>query len=111
GSRDGRSTSEELTTASAEHRVDIPPAGKLYTYQRRNTSRVTFSSSRSLCSPATMKTAFVLLLTAALQLATFWGTNGDLVSKAPCRPGFSQSSYFMLISRDVLRSQSILKGK
>uniref|UniRef100_A0A674ASZ6 Uncharacterized protein n=1 Tax=Salmo trutta TaxID=8032 RepID=A0A674ASZ6_SALTR len=39
------------------------------------------------------------------------GTNGDLVSKAPCRPGFSQSSYSVLISRDVLQSQSIIKGK
>ncbi|KAM9431323.1 cadherin-4-like isoform 2-T2 [Salvelinus alpinus] len=112
GSQDGLSTSEELTTASAEHRVDVPAItrrGEIIHFTRRNTSRVAFSSSSSRCSLATMKTALVLLLTSALQQAAFWGTNGDLVSKAPCRPGFSQSSYSVLISRNVLQSQSIIK--
>ncbi|KAK6303705.1 hypothetical protein J4Q44_G00261590 [Coregonus suidteri] len=58
-----------------------------------------------------MKTVSILMLTAALQLATFWGTNGELASKAPCRPGFSQSFYSVLISRDVLQGQSIFQGK
>ncbi|XP_029579438.1 cadherin-4-like [Salmo trutta] len=56
-----------------------------------------------------MKTVSILMLTAALQLATFWGTNGKLASKAPCRPGFSQSFYSVLISRDVLQRRSILQ--
>ncbi|KAL1021464.1 hypothetical protein UPYG_G00013620 [Umbra pygmaea] len=55
-----------------------------------------------------MKTGFALLLTSAVQLATFWGCNGE--SKAPCRPGFSQTSYSLLIPRDVLQGQSILKA-
>uniref|UniRef100_A0A672J948 Uncharacterized protein n=1 Tax=Salarias fasciatus TaxID=181472 RepID=A0A672J948_SALFA len=33
------------------------------------------------------------------------------VSKGPCRPGFSQSFYSVLISRDVMQGQGILKGK
>eukprot|EP00063_Salmo_salar_P015714 XP_013990549.1 PREDICTED: cadherin-4 isoform X1 [Salmo salar] len=57
-----------------------------------------------------MKTVSILMLTAALQLATFWGTNGKLASKAPCRPGFSQSFYSVLISRDVLQGRSILQA-
>ncbi|XP_062316496.1 LOW QUALITY PROTEIN: cadherin-4-like [Osmerus eperlanus] len=56
-----------------------------------------------------MTTRIVLFLTAALQLGTFWGTNGELASTAPCRPGFSQSFYSVLISKDVLQSQNILK--
>lgn len=31
--------------------------------------------------------------------------------KAPCRPGFSQNFYTMIVSRDLLHGQSILKGK
>uniref|UniRef100_A0A3P9HWE4 Cadherin-4 n=1 Tax=Oryzias latipes TaxID=8090 RepID=A0A3P9HWE4_ORYLA len=37
--------------------------------------------------------------------------NGEPASTAPCRPGFSQSFYSVLISRDVLHGQGILKGK
>uniref|UniRef100_A0A668A5C5 Uncharacterized protein n=1 Tax=Myripristis murdjan TaxID=586833 RepID=A0A668A5C5_9TELE len=32
-------------------------------------------------------------------------------STVPCRPGFSQSFYSVLISRDVMQGQNILKGK
>uniref|UniRef100_A0A8K9UHS4 Cadherin prodomain domain-containing protein n=1 Tax=Oncorhynchus mykiss TaxID=8022 RepID=A0A8K9UHS4_ONCMY len=31
--------------------------------------------------------------------------------KPPCRPGFSESFYTVFVSRDLLRGQSILKGK
>lgn len=39
------------------------------------------------------------------------GTKVGQQPKAPCRPGFSQSFYTVIVSRDVLRGQSILKGK
>lgn len=41
----------------------------------------------------------------------FQRNNGEHASKGPCRPGFSQSFYSVLISRDVLRGQAILKGE
>ncbi|XP_039655771.1 cadherin-4-like [Perca fluviatilis] len=56
-----------------------------------------------------MRTDFALVLTAALLLDTFWRNNGEHASKDPCRPGFSQSFYSVLISRDVLQSQGIRK--
>ncbi|XP_029912574.1 cadherin-4-like [Myripristis murdjan] len=56
-----------------------------------------------------MRTDFALVLTAALLLDTFWGTNGEQASTVPCRPGFSQSFYSVLISRDVMQGQNILK--
>lgn len=41
----------------------------------------------------------------------FQRNNGEHASKGPCRPGFSQSFYSVLISRDVLRGQAILRGE
>lgn len=41
----------------------------------------------------------------------FQRNNGVHASKGPCQPGFSQSFYSVLISRDVLQGQGILKGK
>lgn len=41
----------------------------------------------------------------------FQRNNGEHASKGPCRPGFSQSFYSVLISRDVLQGQGIGKGK
>ncbi|KAF1390268.1 hypothetical protein PFLUV_G00056310 [Perca fluviatilis] len=58
-----------------------------------------------------MRTDFALVLTAALLLDTFWRNNGEHASKDPCRPGFSQSFYSVLISRDVLQSQGIRKAQ
>ncbi|XP_047450376.1 cadherin-4-like isoform X2 [Mugil cephalus] len=58
-----------------------------------------------------MRTDFALVLTAALLLDTFWRNNGEHASSGPCRPGFSQSLYSVLISRDVLQGQGILKVK
>lgn len=37
--------------------------------------------------------------------------NGEHASKGPCQAGFSQSFYSVLISRDVLQGQGVLKGK
>lgn len=42
---------------------------------------------------------------------SFQRNNGEHASKGPCRAGFSQSFYSVLISRDVLQGQGILKGK
>ncbi|XP_059189917.1 cadherin-4-like [Centropristis striata] len=56
-----------------------------------------------------MRTDFALVLTAALLLDTFWRNNGEHASKGSCRPGFSQSFYSVLISRDVLQGQGIGK--
>ncbi|XP_036389873.1 cadherin-4 [Megalops cyprinoides] len=58
---------------------------------------------------ATMKTAYVILLMSALLLGTSWGNYGDIPSKPPCRPGFSESFYTVFVSRDILQGQSILK--
>lgn len=41
----------------------------------------------------------------------FQRNNGEHASKGPCRPGFSQSFYSLLIPRDVLQGQGIVKGK
>ncbi|KAL3064544.1 hypothetical protein OYC64_000741 [Pagothenia borchgrevinki] len=56
-----------------------------------------------------MRTDFALVLTAALLFDTFGRNNGEQASKGPCRPGFSQSFYSVLISRDVLQGQGTLK--
>nr|XP_020466296.1 cadherin-4-like [Monopterus albus] len=56
-----------------------------------------------------MRTDFGLVLTAALFLDTFWRSNGEHASKGPCQPGFSQRFYSVLIPRDVLQGQGILK--
>lgn len=37
--------------------------------------------------------------------------NGEHASKGPCQAGFSQSFYSILISKDVLQGQGVLKGK
>ncbi|KAM7411548.1 hypothetical protein PAMA_021507 [Pampus argenteus] len=37
-------------------------------------------------------------------------SNGEHASKGPCRPGFSQSFYSVLISRDLLQGQDVLKA-
>ncbi|RVE70773.1 hypothetical protein OJAV_G00067780 [Oryzias javanicus] len=58
-----------------------------------------------------MRSDFAAVLTAAFLLDSFWRNNGEPASVAPCRPGFSQSFYSVLISRDVLQGQGILKGK
>ncbi|KAM7405012.1 hypothetical protein PAMP_012303 [Pampus punctatissimus] len=60
---------------------------------------------------ATMRTDFALVLTAALLLDSFWRSNGEHASKGPCRPGFSQSFYSVLIPRDLLQGQDVLKVK
>uniref|UniRef100_A0A8C3AB10 Cadherin-4 n=1 Tax=Cyclopterus lumpus TaxID=8103 RepID=A0A8C3AB10_CYCLU len=39
------------------------------------------------------------------------GSKAGQPLKAPCRPGFSQNFYTVIVSRDVLHGQSILKGK
>ncbi|XP_063065127.1 cadherin-4-like [Engraulis encrasicolus] len=56
-----------------------------------------------------MKAGFVILLIGTILLGTSWVTKGDLPLNAPCRPGFSQSFYTLLVSRDVVQGQSILK--
>ncbi|XP_035501189.2 cadherin-4-like isoform X2 [Scophthalmus maximus] len=62
-----------------------------------------------------MRAECALVLTAALLLDAFWGSNGERASSsssssAPCRPGFSQSFYSVLVSRDVLlQGRDILK--
>ncbi|KAI4823620.1 hypothetical protein KUCAC02_012198 [Chaenocephalus aceratus] len=61
-------------------------------------------------SLATMRTDFALVLTAALLVDTFGRNNGEQASKGPCQPGFSQSFYSVLISRDVLQGHGTLKG-
>ncbi|KAK9514904.1 hypothetical protein VZT92_025586 [Zoarces viviparus] len=58
-----------------------------------------------------MRTDFALVLTAALLLDSFPRNSGEHASRGPCRPGFSQSFYSVLISRDVLQGQGIRKGK
>ncbi|KAL4605001.1 cadherin-4 isoform X1 [Arapaima gigas] len=50
----------------------------------------------------------VSVLSTAL-LSASWGNYGDVPSKPPCRPGFSESFYTVLVSRDILQGQSILK--
>ncbi|XP_077404325.1 cadherin-4-like isoform X1 [Vanacampus margaritifer] len=57
-----------------------------------------------------MKTDLALVLTAALLLDTFRVNNGEHSSKGPCRPGFSQSFYSVLIPRDILQGKAIRKG-
>ncbi|MFT7800799.1 cadherin-4 isoform X3 [Arapaima gigas] len=52
----------------------------------------------------------VSVLSTAL-LSASWGNYGDVPSKPPCRPGFSESFYTVLVSRDILQGQSILKVK
>lgn len=44
-------------------------------------------------------------------LCSFQRNNGERASNGPCRAGFSQSFYSVLISRDVLRGQGVAKGK
>lgn len=39
------------------------------------------------------------------------GSKAGQPLKPPCRPGFSQNFYTVIVSRDVLHGQSILKGK
>lgn len=39
------------------------------------------------------------------------GSKAGQTLKPPCRPGFSQNFYTVIVSRDVLHGQSILKGK
>ncbi|XP_037539771.1 cadherin-4 [Nematolebias whitei] len=57
-----------------------------------------------------MRTDLAVVLTASLLLHTFWRNNAEHASKGPCRPGFSQSFYSVLVSRDVLQGQGIVKG-
>ncbi|XP_041080794.1 cadherin-4 isoform X1 [Polyodon spathula] len=57
-----------------------------------------------------MKTVFLVLLMNALSFGTSWGNYGDLAPKPPCRAGFSESFYTVLVSREILEGQSILKG-
>ncbi|KAM9751278.1 cadherin-4-like [Menidia menidia] len=57
-----------------------------------------------------MRTDFAVFLTAALLFDTFWRNNGDHAFKGPCRPGFSQSFYSVLVSRDALQGPGMLKG-
>lgn len=38
-------------------------------------------------------------------------SNGAYASKGPCKPGFSQSFYSVLVSKDALHGQGIRKGK
>ncbi|XP_041080795.1 cadherin-4 isoform X2 [Polyodon spathula] len=58
-----------------------------------------------------MKTVFLVLLMNALSFGTSWGNYGDLAPKPPCRAGFSESFYTVLVSREILEGQSILKVK
>ncbi|XP_041114367.1 cadherin-4-like [Polyodon spathula] len=58
-----------------------------------------------------MKIVFLILLMNALLFGTSWGNYGDLTSKPPCRAGFSESFYTVLVSREILEGQSILKVK
>lgn len=39
------------------------------------------------------------------------GSKASQPLKAPCRPGFSQNFYTVIVSRDKLHGQSILKGE
>ncbi|CAK6958400.1 cadherin-4 isoform X2 [Scomber scombrus] len=39
------------------------------------------------------------------------GSKAGQPLKPPCRPGFSQNFYTVIVSRDVLHGQSILKGR
>ncbi|XP_027860257.1 cadherin-4-like [Xiphophorus couchianus] len=57
-----------------------------------------------------MRTDFAVVLTTALLFDTIWRNNGEHASQGPCRPGFSQSFYFVQITRDVLQGQGVLKG-
>ncbi|XP_037334132.2 LOW QUALITY PROTEIN: cadherin-4-like [Pungitius pungitius] len=56
-----------------------------------------------------MRSHFAAVLTAALLLDSFWRNNGERPSEGPCRPGFSQSFYSLLISRDVLQGRDTRK--
>ncbi|XP_033909789.1 cadherin-4-like isoform X1 [Acipenser ruthenus] len=57
-----------------------------------------------------MKIVLITLLLNVLSFGTSWGNYGDLASKPPCRAGFSESFYTVLVSREILEGQSILKG-
>lgn len=51
------------------------------------------------------------LLMRYIVFSSFQRNNGEHASKGPCRAGFSQSFYSVLISRDVLQDLAIVKGK
>ncbi|XP_030230059.1 cadherin-4 isoform X2 [Gadus morhua] len=57
-----------------------------------------------------MNIGFVALLTCTLLVGSTLGTKLGQPPKPPCKPGFSQNFYTVIVSRDILRGQSILKG-
>ncbi|KAJ8409024.1 hypothetical protein AAFF_G00240450 [Aldrovandia affinis] len=58
-----------------------------------------------------MKTGYVVLVMSAVLLGTSWGNYGDVPSKQPCKPGFSESFYTVFVSRDILQGQTLLKAE
>ncbi|TDH14597.1 hypothetical protein EPR50_G00043650 [Perca flavescens] len=52
-----------------------------------------------------------IILACTLLVGTSSGSKAVQPLKPPCRPGFSQNFYTVIVSRDVLHGQSILKGK
>ncbi|CAL8379885.1 unnamed protein product [Boreogadus saida] len=56
-----------------------------------------------------MNIGFVALLTCTLLVGSTLGTKLGQPPKPPCKPGFSQNFYTVIVSRDILRGQSILK--
>uniref|UniRef100_A0A3B4GWU8 Uncharacterized protein n=1 Tax=Pundamilia nyererei TaxID=303518 RepID=A0A3B4GWU8_9CICH len=52
-----------------------------------------------------------VILACTLLVGASSGSKAGQPLKPPCRPGFSQNFYTVIVSRDLLHGQSILKGK
>ncbi|TMS19399.1 hypothetical protein E3U43_003720, partial [Larimichthys crocea] len=50
-----------------------------------------------------------VILACTLLVGASSGSKASQLLKPPCRPGFSQNFYTVIVSRDVLHGQSILK--
>ncbi|KAL1265675.1 hypothetical protein QQF64_003702 [Cirrhinus molitorella] len=57
-----------------------------------------------------MKTGCAILVACALVMGTSLGSHGNVQTIAPCRPGFSQSFYTVLVPRGVLQGLNIHKA-
>uniref|UniRef100_A0A3B3TST1 Uncharacterized protein n=2 Tax=Poecilia TaxID=8080 RepID=A0A3B3TST1_9TELE len=52
-----------------------------------------------------------ILLACTVLVGASSGSRAGQPPKPPCRPGFSQNFYTVIVPRDALHGQSILKGK
>lgn len=77
----------------------------------RETARLNNSLKKMWDQPVTLWPQVNLPILNRLSCFIPQGSKAGQPLKPPCRPGFTQNFYTVIVSRDILHGQSILKGK